>query len=169
MKFLPLVFTLSIGALSLSISTLQAADLMSVYQEALAQDSQYRSARAAYQATQEKLVQGRAGFFTHHHANRVTHRSRGGRRQLNQFHNEQQHQSCAGHHSKPWRNDNRHATAVPDGNIVIYQQSKTEISRADAQFIIAGQDLICVSPKRILTCWMRKSMSRSPKRKKQPF
>src|SRR5690349_4531238 len=63
MKFLPLVFTLSIGALSLSISTLQAADLMSVYQEALAQDSQYRSARAAYQATQEKLVQGRAGFL----------------------------------------------------------------------------------------------------------
>lgn len=27
-------------------------------------------------------------------------------------------------------------------NIIIYQQSKTEVSRADAQFIVAGQDLI---------------------------
>jgi len=42
---------------------LLAADLIGVYREALAHDAQYRSARALYEATQEKTTQGRAGFL----------------------------------------------------------------------------------------------------------
>ena len=42
---------------------MHAADLMAVYREALEQDAQYSSARAAYQAAQEKLPQGRAGLL----------------------------------------------------------------------------------------------------------
>ena len=56
MKISQLVFILFLGVAGLS--SLQAADLMSVYQEALAQDAQYRSARAAYEDAQEKLKAG---------------------------------------------------------------------------------------------------------------
>ena len=42
---------------------LHAADLMDVYREALEQDAQYSSARAAYQAAQEKLPQGQPDCF----------------------------------------------------------------------------------------------------------
>ena len=48
MKISQLVFILFL--VIVGSSSLQAADLMSVYQEALAQDAQYRSARAAYEA-----------------------------------------------------------------------------------------------------------------------
>ncbi|MCW5604251.1 MAG: TolC family protein, partial [Burkholderiales bacterium] len=40
-----------------------ASNLMDIYHEALEKDAQYQSARAAYQATQEKIAQGRAGFL----------------------------------------------------------------------------------------------------------
>src|SRR6188474_1052800 len=42
---------------------LHASDLMEIYREALEQDAQYSAARAAHQAAQEKLPQGRAGLL----------------------------------------------------------------------------------------------------------
>lgn len=39
------------------------ADLMAVYRDALAHDAQYASARASYEAGQERVVQGRAGLL----------------------------------------------------------------------------------------------------------
>lgn len=45
------------------IGNTQAADLRSVYQDALAHDAQYAAAQAALQAGQEKLPQGRAGLL----------------------------------------------------------------------------------------------------------
>jgi outer membrane protein TolC len=42
---------------------LHASDLMAIYREALEGDAQYGAARAAFQAAQEKLPQGRAGFL----------------------------------------------------------------------------------------------------------
>ncbi len=140
MKFLQLVFAILIGALSLS--TLQAADLMSIYQEALAQDSQYRSARAAYQATQEKLVQGRAGFLptiTLTGSRAVQEVDAGSL--ISSTTNSNINPAPVTIHSRGVT-----ITATQPlfrmENIVIYQQSKTEVSRADAEFIVAGQDLI---------------------------
>jgi len=142
MKFPQLIFAILIGALSLSISTLRAADLMSIYQEALAQDSQYRSARAAYQATQEKLVQGRAGFLP-----TITLT---GSRTTQEVNVGSLISATTGVNTNPApvtiqsRGMTISATQplFRMENIVIYQQSKTEVSRADAQFIVAGQDLI---------------------------
>lgn len=140
MKYLQFVFAILIGAVS--VSMLQAADLMNIYQEALTQDAQYQSARAGYQATQEKLVQGRAGFLP-----TIT---LAGTRTVQEV--------DAGSIFSTTTNTNINPAPVVIQsrgvtisatqplfrmeNIVIYQQSKTEVSRADAQFIVAGQDLI---------------------------
>ena len=40
-----------------------AADLMQVYQDALANDAKFSAARAQFEAGQEKVVQGRAGLL----------------------------------------------------------------------------------------------------------
>lgn len=138
MKFLPFVFAAFIGIQSLS--TLQAADLMSIYQEALAQDTQYRSARAAYQAAQEKLIQGRAGFLP-----TIT---LSGSRTIQQVDANNVFTGVGNINPQEVTIHGRGVVLSATQpifrmeNIVIYQQSKTEISRADAQFIVAGQDLI---------------------------
>jgi outer membrane protein len=140
MKLTQWVFAAVIGILPVSV--LHATDLMSIYQEALSQDSQYRSARAAYQASQEKLVQGRAGFLPS-----VT---------LSANRTEQQVNADNIFSSTTGTTINPAPVTIHAGgmtisatqplfrmeNIVIYQQSKTEVSKADAQFIVAGQDLI---------------------------
>ena len=51
-----------LGAALLSLSA-QAADLVQVYQQALANDAQYASARAALAAGEERVPQGRAGLL----------------------------------------------------------------------------------------------------------
>lgn len=138
MKFLPFVFAAFIGIQSLS--TLQAADLMSIYQEALAQDTQYRSARAAYQAAQEKLIQGRAGFLP-----TIT---LSGSRTIQQVDANNVFTGVGNINPQEVTIHGRGVVLSATQpifrmeNIVIYQQSRTEVSRADAQFIVAGQDLI---------------------------
>ena len=121
---------------------LHAADLMTIYHEALTQDSQYRSARAAHQAAQEKVVQGRAGFLPS-----VT---------LSANRTEQQVNANNIFSPLTGTSTNPSAVTIHAGgvtimatqplfrmeNIIIYQQSKNEVSRADAQFIVAAQDLI---------------------------
>jgi len=140
MKLTQWVFAAVIGILPVSV--LQATDLMSIYQEALSQDSQYRSARAAYQASQEKLVQGRAGFLPS-----VTLSANRTEQQVNA---DNIFSSATGTTINP-APVTIHAGGMTISatqslfrmeNIVIYQQSKTEVSKADAQFIVAGQDLI---------------------------
>ncbi len=120
---------------------LTAADLMGVYQDALAHDAQYRSARAAYEASQEKTTQGRAGFLPNiaFSANRNIQQIDVGRIS-----------AAGGLTTNPPENTIHTGSLVLTAtqplfrmeNIIIYQQSKTEVSRADAQFIVAGQDLI---------------------------
>ncbi|MEK7708284.1 MAG: TolC family outer membrane protein [Pseudomonadota bacterium] len=129
MKFLQFVFAVFIGILW--HCSLQAADLMSIYQEALTQDPQYRSARAAYQAAEEKLPQGRAGFLPN-----ITFSAT---RQVQEVET-----SFAGTNIIQNRGLVLSATQplFRMQNIVIYQQSKIEVSKADAQFVVAAQDLI---------------------------
>ena len=120
--------------------SVQAADLMRIYHEALTQDAQYRSARAAHQAAQEKLVQGRSGLLPN-----VT---------LSGFRAEQQVNAdniFTGAGTINPQAVTIHGRGVTISatqplfrmeNIIIYQQSKNEVGRADAQFIVAAQDLI---------------------------
>ena len=121
-------------------ASVQAADLMRIYHEALTQDAQYRSARAAHQAAQEKLVQGRSGLLPN-----VT---------LSGFRTEQQVNAdniFTGAGTINPQAVTIHSRGVTISatqplfrmeNIIIYQQSKNEVGRADAQFIVAAQDLI---------------------------
>lgn len=139
MKCLQFVFAAFIGIMG--HSALYAADLMGIYHEALAQDAQYRSARAAYQAAQEKLTQGRAGFLPN-----IT---LSGTRTVQQVDANNIAVTGIGIvNPSEVTIQSRGVTLSATQplfrmeNIVIYQQSKTEVSRADAQFIVAGQDLI---------------------------
>lgn len=129
MKFLQFVFAVFIGVIGPPV--VQAADLMGIYQEALIQDPQYRSARAAYQAAEEKLPQGRAGFLPN-----ITFSAT---RQVQEVDT-----SFGGTNIIQNRGLVLSATQplFRMQNIVIYQQSKIEVSKADAQFVVAAQDLI---------------------------
>ncbi|MHB1083931.1 MAG: TolC family outer membrane protein [Thiobacillus sp.] len=59
MQFKPLYLALTLAL----VPAAQAANLSDVFQDAQAYDAQYAVARAAYQAGQEKSVQGRAGLL----------------------------------------------------------------------------------------------------------
>lgn len=56
-------FCFSVMPVPVFCEQLQAADLIQIYREALEEDAQYGSARAAYIAAQERLPQGRAGLL----------------------------------------------------------------------------------------------------------
>lgn len=109
----------------------QTADLIQIYREALEEDTQYGSARAAYEAAQERLPQGRAGLLpnirlTGTAQNQYIDTGTGPTREIK----------------------NRGVTValtqpiIRFENFIIYQQSKNEVAQADAQFVIAAQDLI---------------------------
>ncbi|MEO6562488.1 MAG: TolC family protein, partial [Nitrosospira sp.] len=110
---------------------LHAADLMEVYREALEQDAQYSSARAAHQAAQEKLPQGRAGLLPTLTLSGIR------RRQLI---------DRVGHPEVSIDNSSLTITATQPlyrkENFSIYEQSKIQVTQADSQFVIAAQDLI---------------------------
>lgn len=140
MKFAPFVIAVSLGILPHSL--LQAADLMGIYQEALAQDAQFKSARATYEAAQEKIPQGRAGFLPN-----ITLSAT---RQVQQIDASNVFNAATGSTINPPQNTIQSGgltiTATQPifrmQNIVIYQQAKTEVGKAESQFITAGQDLI---------------------------
>ena len=110
---------------------LQASDLMAIYREALEGDTQYSAARAAFQAAQEKLPQGRAGFLPN-----ITFTGNQ-RKQLIQ----------AG--SYPERSIDAQGLTVTatqpiyrKENFAIYEQAKLQVLQANSQFVLASQDLI---------------------------
>ncbi|MDR1463458.1 MAG: TolC family protein, partial [Azoarcus sp.] len=47
----------------LTANTVNAADLLQIYLDALANDARYAAARAQYEADQEKIVQGRSNLL----------------------------------------------------------------------------------------------------------
>ncbi|MEO6563205.1 MAG: TolC family protein, partial [Nitrosospira sp.] len=110
---------------------LHAADLMEIYREALEQDAQYSAARAAHQAAQEKLPQGRAGLLPTLTLSGVR------RRQLI---------DRVGHPEVSIDNSSLTITATQPiyrkESFAIYEQSKIQVAQADSQFVIAAQDLI---------------------------
>jgi outer membrane protein len=104
---------------------------MGIYREALEQDTQYKSARAAYIAAQEKTTQGRAGLLPN-----IT------------FTGQRQAQRIDTNLGSPVTIQNRNLILTATQpifrleNFYIYSQSKTEVAQADSEFVIAAQDLI---------------------------
>lgn len=108
-----------------------ASNLMDIYHEALEKDAQYQSARAAYQATQEKIAQGRAGFLPNINLSFT--------RQVQEVDTTLgpavtiQNRGVVLSATQP---------IVRFENFIIYAQAKTQVSQAESQFVIAAQDLI---------------------------
>ncbi|WP_324779704.1 TolC family outer membrane protein [Thiobacillus sedimenti] len=109
-----------------------AANLSSVFKDAQAYDAQYAAARAAYEAGQEKAVQGRAGL--------LPNVSAGGNVRYNDLHS-----TFPGGDSKYTSNGYSLTAAQPlfrMQNVVQYRQAKNQVKIADLQFKAAEQDLI---------------------------
>ncbi len=108
-----------------------ASNLMDIYHEALEKDAQYQSARAAYQAVQEKIAQGRAGFLPNINLS---------------FTRQVQEVDTTLGPAVTIQNRGLVLSAtqpiVRFENFIIYAQAKTQVSQAESQFVIAAQDLI---------------------------
>ena len=118
-------------ALTLALApAAQAANLSDVFRDAQTYDAQYASARAAYQAGQEKSVQGRAGLLP-----KV---DLGGNLRYNDVSGELRNDSFDSNQlgvraSQP---------VYRKQNMVQYEQSKEQVKIAEMQFRLAEQDLI---------------------------
>lgn len=114
-----------------------AADLLDVYRQARGSDAVFATARATWTAAQEKLPQGRAGLLpsvnlsasTQHNDREIRSRNPAVPEASGQFNSNSLSLSL----SQPiYRRQ----------NLVAYRQAVTQLAQADAQFALAGQDLI---------------------------
>ncbi|QLQ03413.1 MAG: TolC family outer membrane protein [Thiobacillus sp.] len=128
MQFKPLSLAL---ALALAPAA-HAENLSAVFQDAQAYDAQYAAARAAYQAGQEKAVQGRAGLLPNVNL--------GGNAQYNKIDS-----SLPGGDADFASNGlslNATQPLFRKQNMVQYEQSKQQVKIAEMQLKVAEQDLI---------------------------
>ncbi len=104
---------------------------MQIFREALEQDAQYGAARAAYVAAQERLPQGRAGLLPEINLAGI---------------GQNQYIENGFGQNGVIRNRGITATAIQPliriENFIIYEQSKNEVAQAEAEFVVAAQDLI---------------------------
>jgi outer membrane protein len=114
-----------------------AADLADIYRQARDSDAVYASARAAWAAAQEKLPQGRAGLLPAANLSAST-----------QFNDREiRFRSPSSPVSSQEFNSNALTLSLTQPlyrkqNWVAFEQAKTQVSQADAQFALAAQDLI---------------------------
>lgn len=120
-------------ALALALApAAQAANLFDTYRDALSYDAEYAAARAAYQAGQEKAVQGRAGL--------LPNVSAGGNMRYNSVES-----SLPGGDADYDSNGLSLTAAQPlfrKQNWVQYAQAKEQVKIAEMQLKVARQDLI---------------------------
>jgi outer membrane protein len=124
-------------SLALAAAPAFAADLMQVYRDAIAYDAQFASAKAAWEAGQEKLPQGRAGLLPVISGSASTvwndadyQRRTAGVARLDTQYNTNGYQLTLSQPIFRWQ------------NIEQYGQSKLMVVQADAQFAQAKQDVI---------------------------
>lgn len=129
---------IAIYALSIACSAPAfSADLLEVYRQARGSDAVYASARAAWAAAQEKLPQGRAGLlpsaslsaFTQYNDREIRFRDPTSPTAATQFNSNAATLSLT---QPVYRRQ----------NLVAYEQARTQVEQADAQFALAAQDLI---------------------------
>ena len=126
MQFKPLFLALTLALPPAAL----AANLSDVFRDAQTYDAQYASARAAYQAGQEKSVQGRAGLLPNVNLS--------GNLRYNDVSGELRNDSFDS-------NQLAIKAAQPlfrKQNLVQYAQSKEQVKIAEMQFKLAEQDLI---------------------------
>ncbi len=109
----------------------QAADLLQIYREAREHDAQYAAARATFVAAQERIPQGRAGLlpvvnFTGTGQNQYIDTSFGPERLIKS-------RGIVLSATQP---------LIRIENFIVYEQAKSQVSQADAKFILSAQDLI---------------------------
>lgn len=132
MKLLPLMFSTLLFA-----GAAQAADLLQVYKEALENDAQYAAAKANLDAGREKLPQGRAlllptiGLAANTLWNDVDFERR----------------TSPAMQATGRYNSNGYTLSLSQPlfrwqNWLQYDQSKFQVAQAEAQFVLARQDLI---------------------------
>jgi len=131
------LFLTSALLLAFCIYPASAADLLDIYKQALTSDPVYSSARASWQAGQEKLPQGRAGL--------LPQATLSGSTQHNDRNLRFRNPTVPG--SQAQFNSNSASVSVSQPlyrkqNLVAYDQGKTQVAIADAQLATAGQDLI---------------------------
>lgn len=124
-------------ALLLAAGPAPAADLLEIYRMALTSDPVYSAARASWSAAQEKLPQGMAGLLPQATLSAST--------QYND--RDLRFRNPATAPSQSQYNSNSASLSVTQPlyrrqNFVAYDQGKTQVSLADAQFASSGQDLI---------------------------
>jgi outer membrane protein len=127
------IFALAISCSAPAFST----DLLEVYRQARGSDAVYASARAAWAAAQEKLPQGRAGLLpsanlsasTQYNDREIRSRDPSVPAAAGQFNSNSLVLSL----SQP---------VYRKQNLVAYEQARTQVELADAQFALAAQDLI---------------------------
>ena len=127
----------TLGLLLLLLPALACgADLLDAYRDALAYDSQLASARAALEAGQERLPQGRAGLLP----------SLG--LSANTAKNESDYESRPSHGVIPTRyNSNGWSVSLSQPlfrwqNWATYKQSELAVAQAEAQYAAARQDML---------------------------
>ncbi len=125
------VFLLAVAAAA------QGADLVEVYRQARSADAVYAAARAAWAAGQEKLPQGRSGLLPSVNLSAST--------QYND--REIQFRNPATPTAAGQFNSNVFSLSLTQPlyrrqNVVVFEQAKTQVDQADAQFALAAQDLI---------------------------
>jgi outer membrane protein len=125
------VTRLSVALALLIAPPIFAADLLDVYREARAQDAQFASAQAAYQAGVEKLPQGRAGLLPLINLGGDVTRVRS---------------ETPGFPTNTFTTRGYTLTLTQPlfrlQNLATYEQSKQQVVQAEAQFGAANQDLI---------------------------
>jgi len=137
----PLIAVLITSALlTLNVTTeAQAADLIQIYQQALANDATYASARSSLSAGQERIIQGRAGLLPNISASGSNLRNSGDLATPNLL--GIRTKSDLDYHS------NAYTVSLTQplfnwSNWESYQQSKLVQATAEATFAQAQQDLI---------------------------
>jgi outer membrane protein len=128
MQFKPLFIALTLALAPAA----QAANLSDVFRDAQAYDAQYASARAAYEAGQEKSVQGRAGL--------LPSVSLQGNASYNRL--ESSLTSGTTQYSPNSLSINATQPLFRKQNLVQYAQSKEQVKIAGLQLKLAEQDLI---------------------------
>ena len=133
MKKFPFLLSLTLAA-----APSFGADLLQVYRDAIDYDAQFASAKAAWEAGQEKLPQGRAGLLPVIGASANTtwndvdfqRRSPPGAPQMDAKYNTNGYQLTLSQPIFRWQNFEQ------------YRQGKLAVAVADAQFAQAKQDLV---------------------------
>ena len=128
---------ISFALLLAASSAASAADLLDVYRQARGADAVYASARSAWAAAQEKLPQGRAGLLPSVSVSASTQYNDREIRSRNPLEG-----ALTGRFNSNALSLQLNQPVYRKQSLVAFEQAKTQLTQADAQFALAAQDLV---------------------------